>query len=180
MPAPVRIQSRPVGGITRPGTPDVPFGAFGERPLPNSESLHVEFPVDGEVTLPVPSGTHRVIVSRGFEYDVFDDGGVVVGDGETVELDALLTRVVDSSDVLRGDFHIHTTRSPDSADHGTEKLRYALGDGVEIPVRTDHEFPGTFEPDLAAFGATDWAFGIAAVEWTTFDYGHLWRVSLHA
>ena len=171
-PAPVRVQVLVAGDAPRPGTTDVGFASFGERGLVRGDRVHVEFPLDGDVTVPVEAGTYRVVVSRGVEYEIYDEAAVVVGAGATVDVNADLARSVDSTDVLCGDFHIHTTRSPDSPDHGLDKIHYALADGVELPLRTDHEFVRDFEPEIQELGAGSWAFGMPGLEYTTFDYGH--------
>jgi hypothetical protein len=179
-PAPVRVQVINTGAVTRPGTAEVPFEAFGELVLPGAGREHIEFPLDGDVTMRVAAGTYRVVVSRGYEYEIFDDAAVVVTAGATTELTPSLVRSVDSADTLCADFHIHTDRSPDAGDSGDDKLRYALGDGLEIPVRTDHEFVAAFEPNLNRLGVDNWAFGVSALEFTTFDYGHFGVFPLQA
>ncbi len=179
-PAPVRVQVINEGTVTRPGTAEVPFAAFGEPSMPLGNREHVEFPLDGDVTMRVAAGTYRVVVSRGYEYEIFDDAAVVVASGATVELAPSLVRSVSTTDTLCGDFHIHTNRSPDAADPGDDKIRYALGDGVEIPVRTDHEFVTAFEPNIDRLGVDQWAYGVSAVEYTTFDYGHFGVFPLQA
>lgn len=179
-PAPVRVQVLNEGTVTRPGTAEVPFAAFGEPSMPLGDREHVEFPLDGDVTMRVAAGTYRVVVSRGYEYEIFDDAAVNVTGGATVELAPSLVRSVNTADTLCGDFHIHTNRSPDAADPGDAKIRYALGDGVEIPVRTDHEFVAAFEPNIERLGVEQWAYGVSAVEYTTFDYGHFGVFPLQA
>lgn len=178
--APVRVQVINMAEVPRPGTAEVPFAAFGEPRLPLGDREHVEFPLDGDVTMRVAAGTYRVVVSRGYEYEIFDEAAVVVGSGATVTLNPELVRSVNSADTLCGDFHIHTNRSPDAADPGDDKIRYALGDGVEIPVRTDHEFVAAFEPNIDRLGVDQWAYGVSAVEYTTFDYGHFGVFPLQA
>jgi hypothetical protein len=144
---------------------------FGEPRVPLDDRLHVVFPSDGDVTLATPVGNNRVVVSRGYEYDIVDTV-VVVTIGEEAEVDANLMRVVDSTGVMCGDFHIHTHRSPDAPDSPEFKLQSAAGDGVELPVRTDHEFVAAFEPVVQKTGLGDWLYGLSALELTTFSWGH--------
>jgi hypothetical protein len=47
-----------------------------------------------------------------------------------------------------------------------------VGDGLEIPVRSDHEWVGDFEPLLADMGLDGFAYGISSLELTTFAWGH--------
>jgi hypothetical protein len=144
--------------------------SFGEAPKTRGR-LHTAFPTGGQVRLRVPVGRHRLVVSRGYEYDLFDEV-VSVSEGETTERTAQLTRVVQTPGQMGADFHIHTHRSPDSGDAVAYKLRSALGDGLEIPVRSDHEFVAGFEPALTRMGMGHWAYGVASEELTTFAWGH--------
>jgi hypothetical protein len=52
------------------------------------------------------------------------------------------------------------------------KLQSGVADGLEIPVRSDHEWVGTFEPEIASEGLLDHAFSIGSIELTTFAWGH--------
>jgi hypothetical protein len=164
-PSPARVQVVPEAagaGLPR---------SFGE-PSPANGRLHVAYVgADGEVELRVPPGRHRVVVSRGYEYELVSQD-VDVGSGETATVDAVLERVVDSPGVMCGDFHIHTHRSPDSPDPGLVKVRSAVADGLEIPVRSDHEWVRDFEPEIAELGLGDFAFGVGSIELTTFSWGH--------
>ncbi len=168
MPLPVRVQ------VMSPDETDVfqPPGKFGEPFVPRSDRLHVVFPTDGQAVLSVPPGDHRVVVSRGYEYDIVNTVVTDVAAGEVRDVNAQLTRVVDSTGVMCGDFHIHTHRSPDATDAPEFKLMAAAGDGVELPVRTDHEFVAGFEPVVASLGLGAWMYGFSALELTTQSFGH--------
>jgi hypothetical protein len=148
---------------------------FGEPIVPRDDRLHVVFPTDGQAVLSAPAGMYQVVVSRGYEYDIFgddDDPPVQVIAGQETRIDARLTRVVDSMGVMCGDFHIHTHRSLDASDTPEFKLMAAAGDGVELPVRTDHEFVAAFEPVVASLGLEAWMYGFSALELTTQSFGH--------
>ena len=148
---------------------------FGEPVVPYDDRLHVVFPTDGQTVLRAPAGMYQVVVSRGFEYDIFgdnDDPLVEVTAGQETSVNAELTRVVDSTGVMCGDFHIHTHRSPDATDSPEFKLMAAAGDGVELPVRTDHEFVAAFEPVVESLGLEAWMYGFSALELTTNSFGH--------
>lgn len=165
VPLPVRVQVLPEAAGFQP--PD----NFGEPRVPLDDRLHVVFPSDGDVTLTAPIGNNRVVVSRGYEYNIVDTVVTVAVDAEA-EVNANLARVVDSTNVMCGDFHIHTHRSPDSPDSPEFKLQSAAGDGVELPVRTDHEFVAAFEPVVQTTGLGNWLYGLSSLELTTFSWGH--------
>jgi hypothetical protein len=165
-PLPARVEVLPVAGEA-PSAPE----AFGES-VPGGGRSHVAFPTDGRVTLRVAPGRHRVRVSRGPEYERFEEPEVEVAAGETVTLEPSLTRVVDTTGVMCADYHIHTHRSVDSPDPGAFKVAGLVADGLEIPIRSEHEFVNDFGPVVEALGLGDWAFGMAGLELTTFTYGH--------
>ncbi len=167
-PLPARIQVLPRNATTIPVTPD----DFGEDRA-TSGRLHVEFTLGDDATLPVPPGDWTVVVSRGYEYDLFTQD-VTVTAGNTESINASLSHVVDTTGMLCGDFHIHTHRSNDSGDDARLKLRSAVADGVEMPVRTDHEWVNSFQSIIEDLGAEDWAVGIGSIEMTSFQiWGHM-------
>lgn len=170
MPLPVRVQVIPMGELPR--VPD----AFGEQQMPSGR-LHIAFPTDGVVNLRVPVGSHRVLVSRGYEYELFDTT-VRVSANETVPVNVSLRRVVDTTGLQCGDFHIHTHRSPDATDTVRFKLATIAGDGLEIPVRSDHEFVADFQPVIMDMGLQHWMRGVPSLELTTFAWGHFGVVPL--
>ncbi len=162
---PVRVQVLPAGG------PPTEQPSWGESRMIGAR-LHVVFPADGQAELVVPPGTHRVVVSRGFEYTLHDEEVIVAAD-DTVTVNAALQRVVASPGLMCADFHIHTIRSPDAPDPVDLKVRAAAGDGLEIPVRSEHEWVADFEPVVSREGLEGWLFGVSSLELTTFAWGHM-------
>ena len=170
---PARIQVLPAGSSSIPSVPD----HFGEA-KPVGGRLHVEYPVSGEVTVKVPVGEWEVIVSRGYEYELHRETVNVTADG-TVDVSAALEHVVDTTGIMCGDFHIHTHRSADSGDDATWKLQSAVADGLDIPVRTEHEFVADFSKEIAALGIEDWVGNVGSVEMTSMEiWGHMGVVPL--
>lgn len=164
---PARIQVLP----TTQAVPSVP-GHFGE-PRTVSGRLHVEYAIDGTATVRAPVGDWEVVVSRGFEYEIHREV-VSVTAGETVEVAASLPRVVDTTGVMCADYHIHTVRSADSDDMGELKLRSAAADGLELPIRSEHEFVEDFQPLVEQLGLTAWMRGMTSVEMTSMEiWGHM-------
>lgn len=165
---PVRVQVLPAAGQALPAIP----ARYGE-PERAGGRLAVAFAVTGEATLPVPPGRWEVVVSRGFAYELVRET-VTVAAGSTVEVDAALERAVPMPGALCGDFHIHTWRSNDSGDNALEKVAQALADGVELPVRSEHEFVADFAAEIAAMGAQAFAAALGSLELTSFEvWGHM-------
>jgi hypothetical protein len=161
---PVRVQVIPAAAVTDPPR------SFG-IPTENGGRLHQDFAVSGESTLKVPPGMHRVIVSRGFEWELSDQMVNVTAD-TTTDVAVTLKHGVDSTGVMCADFHIHSYYSADSDDDAEYKVRGAIADGLEIPVSSEHEWIFNFQPIIEKLGVTQWAFGFPSEEFTTFAWGH--------
>jgi len=167
-PVPARVQILPTSStqLVRPPA------NYGEPPVTGGR-LHVAFPVTGDVTLRVPPGSWEVIVSRGYEYDIVRQTVSVVAN-QTVQFDAALDRVVDTAGIQCGDFHIHTWRSNDSGDESLLKVSQAVADGLELPVRSEHEFVGDFRGEIAQLGVDRYAAGFGSIELTSMEiWGHM-------
>lgn len=167
-PVPVRIQVMPVAPTVLPMVP----ANYGEEQITEGR-LHVVYAVEGGATLPVPPGRWEVIVSRGYEYEL-ERQTVTVAAGAQVHVDAVMEHSVDTTNIQCGDFHVHTWRSNDSGDDATQKVAQAICDGVEMPVRSDHEWVADFSKELALLLATKWAAAFGSVELTSFEvWGHM-------
>jgi hypothetical protein len=167
---PVRVQVIP--SVAPTSTPEA-FGVQDEE----DGRLHQEFAVSGDARLVVPPGDHRVIVSRGYEWELHDVT-VTAAAGQTVEVAASLAHSVDTTGSMCGDFHIHSHFSADSNDPAEHKVKGAIADGLDIPVSSEHEWVLDFQPIVEDLGMTEWAFGVAAEELTTFSWGHFGVVPL--
>ncbi len=163
-PLPVRIQVIPA--VAPPTTPEH-FGFQDEV----GGRLWQEFSVSGDATLPVPVGSHQVVVSRGQEWEILDTT-VDVAAGATVEVAAPLLHSVATTGAISADFHIHSMFSADSNDPVITKVKGALADGLDVPVSSEHEWIIDFQPVIEQLGATQWAFGLPSEELTTFTFGH--------
>lgn len=163
-PLPVRVQIIP----TKP--PTAAPAEFGLREELNGR-LWQEFAVTGNATLAVPPGEHRVVVTRGYEYELLDT--VVNATASTpAVVNAPLLRSVSSPGVMCADFHVHSSWSVDSSDPFEEKVKGAVADGLEIPVASEHEWIVDFNPTIQRLGLGKWAFGVPSEELTTFAWGH--------
>jgi hypothetical protein len=161
---PVRVQIVPE--LIEDSAPEN-FGVEGER----NGRMHQLFAMNGDATMTVTPGKHRVIVSRGYEWELVETD-VTVAPGETVNVDAILEHAVDSTGYMCADFHIHSAQSADSNDPIDYKVSGAIADGLEIPISSEHEWVNDFGPVVEKMGLTKWAFGMASEELTTFTWGH--------
>ncbi len=164
---PVRVQVVPAAGTVDP----IP-ARYGEPDLPSGR-LQVVFAVSGHTTLQVPPGTWEVIVSRGYEYELVRQT-VTVAAGDSTTVDALMERSVATPNVQCADFHIHTWRSNDSGDDALLKVSQAVADGLELPVRSDHEYVGDFSAEIDQLGVQKFAAGFSSIELTSMEvWGHM-------
>lgn len=165
---PARIQIVPAAGQTLPQIPD----KYGE-PKHAGGRLLIEYATAAPAQLAVPPGSWEVIVSRGFEYELVRRT-VTVTAGNTTTVDAALDHAVATPGEQCGDFHIHTWRSNDSGDTGFEKVRQAVADGVELPIRSEHEWVTDFSAEINQLGLAAFANGMASIELTSMEiWGHM-------
>lgn len=164
-PVPVRVQVR---GTQIPTVPK----RYGEQAITDGR-LHVEFATGGEVTMDAPPGTWEVVVSRGYEYELVTLTVTVVAN-QTATVTAAMEHSVDTTGAQCADFHIHTWRSNDSGDDATRKLAQAVADGLELPVRSDHEYVADFSSEIAALGVQTFAAAFGSIELTSMEvWGHM-------
>ena len=133
--------------------------------------------VDGEVTLALPSGEYRVVVSRGPTWSVWPDNDlsgapVTVLAGAETALAAVIEEAVPTPGWVSGDLHVHAINSPDSPISNELRVRTMLAEGVDVLVSTDHDFITDFQPTVDTMGAGHELATVPGEELTTFDYGH--------
>jgi hypothetical protein len=165
MPLPARVQLFPTAA------PPAATEGFGERDLGHGRSRLEFTSADGHVDLRVAPGTYRLVVSRGWEMERHDEM-LDLSAGETVDVAAALVRAFDTPGLMCADYHIHTQRSVDSSDTGRAKISALVADGLEIAIRSEHEWVSDFQPVIDDLGLGDFAIGLAGEELTTFTYGH--------
>ncbi|MBS2022611.1 MAG: CehA/McbA family metallohydrolase, partial [Deltaproteobacteria bacterium] len=163
-PIAAKIVAEPFPQNARPNFPP----AFGEK---WARQPVVDFTATGHLVMPVYPGQWKVTVSHGFEYDVSVQN-VTTTAGQNTAVTSTLTHVVDTTGWMSADFHIHAQGSPDADDLRPDKVRAFAGEGLEIPVSTEHEFIGDFGPTVAALGLGAVMHPIAGTELTTTAIGH--------
>lgn len=164
---PARIQVFPAPGQMIETVPS----NYGEPGL--GGRLQTVFAVAGDVTLSTPPGNWRVVASRGYEYEIAEST-VIVPAGDLVQVPLVVDHTVPSPAELCGDFHIHTWRSNDSGDDAVEKVRQALADGLDLPVRSEHEWVDDFSAEITRLNVQRYMAAFGSVELTSFEtWGHM-------
>ncbi len=127
----------------------------------------VEFPLEPGV------GLYHVFVSRGTEYSSFRTAApVTIAAGGTTVVNAQLARVLDTSDFVSSDFHVHGIRSADSRVSDVHRVESYSAEGVENVIMTDHHVHTDLRPAIADAGLGGFLTATIGEEITTFDYGH--------
>lgn len=126
---------------------------------------------DGTVEVDIEPGSHQVYVSRGPEYSLFTQPLTIAG-GETVEIEARIARVLDTSGFISSDYHVHGLNSADSRVSHSDRVRQFAGEGVDNVIMTDHHSHTDLNPRIAAMGFEDFLYATIGEEITSWDYGH--------
>jgi len=160
------------------------FGFSGSAlGLFNDPSDHLPFGItraayagaSGIVEFDVEPGAYHVYVSRGSEYSLFTTAPaspVSVTAGSTADVAAQIAPVVDTSNFISSDFHVHGIASADSRVSDSNRVMQFSGEGVDNVIMTDHHAHKDLNPRIAALGLGAFLTSTIGEEITTFDYGH--------
>src|ERR1019366_6403316 len=111
------------------GVPPTPDPDWGDEP---HDGAALEAIVSlGEGDVPIPAGTYRVILSRGFEYTTSEQT-IHVDEGRATSIEATLERVVDTRGWISADLHVHALPSPDAPTLLEDRVRSLAASGVEV------------------------------------------------
>lgn len=126
----------------------------------------------GAATLTLPAGRYVIHAGRGFEYGV-DRVTVDVARGQTLARSLTIRREVDTSGWAAMDTHVHTATF---AKHGDatidERMLTLAGEGIELPVSTEHNTRVDFEARARAADVRSFFTPILGTEATTPSLGH--------
>ncbi len=125
----------------------------------------------GTKTIEIEPGTYTVYVSRGLEYSLFSQTATVTF-ASPASIDAQLYRVVDTTEWVSGDLHVHSINSTDSPVPLTERVMTYMGEGVDILVATDHDSLTDYQPVIRSLNGEEFLSSIVGDEVTTWDSGH--------
>lgn len=116
---------------------------------------NVVYSLDGFGAITAPPGTYDVFVSRGLEYSVAK-ARVTVAPGQRTTILESITREIDTSGWVSGDYHLHTlTYSGHGDSNMPERIISLVGEGVEFAVATDHNHNTDYQPEIDRLGATN-------------------------
>jgi hypothetical protein len=162
-PVPARLVVRGVG------VPDPHWGDDADA----GAALNIVHAEVGRGERPVPPGTYKVIITRGFEYTAHEQD-ITVSAKQTVDVKAALERVVDTKGWIAADLHLHAAPSMDAPSPLADRVRSLAAAGIEVGVATDHNVVSDYRPTIKSLGLAATVASIIGDEVTTKDlpWGH--------
>jgi hypothetical protein len=142
-----------------------------------SDAMHavrpgVVYTATGTARLQLPAGRYVIHAGRGFEYGVAR-AVVDVARGETVTRALTIRREVDTTGWAAMDTHVHTGTFARHGDASIEERMVTLaGEGIELPVSSEHNTRVDFEARALAAGVRERFTPILGSEVTTPRLGH--------
>ncbi|MDA9962961.1 CehA/McbA family metallohydrolase [Opitutales bacterium] len=131
----------------------------------------VVYSMDGKCKVGVLPGEYLVYATRGFEYGV-DTIKVTVGRGETKRVTLKIGKEVPTEGWVSCDPHIHVRTFSGHGDSTVEeRIPTIAGEGIELPVATDHNHHTDFAPYQSSAGAQSHFTSVIGNEVTT-KVGH--------
>src|SRR5262249_7463366 len=108
----------------------------------------------------------------GFEYGVASER-VEVAAGKTVSVRLAIRREVSTEGFVACDTHVHTVTHSGHGDATlAERMVTLAGEGIELPIATDHNVQIDYEVAARAAGVRDWFTPVIGNEVTTPRIGH--------
>lgn len=112
----------------------------------------VIYTADGEAHIDLPAGTYTVYAGRGFEYSVARVEATLAK-GQSAEHTLAIRREVPTPGYVACDTHIHTLTHSGHGDASiSERMITLAGEGIELPIATDHNVHIDYDPHAAKLG----------------------------
>ncbi|MDB5323340.1 MAG: hypothetical protein JWN40_4971 [Phycisphaerales bacterium] len=132
----------------------------------------VVYTATGRATLRLPAGQYTLYASRGFEWGI-DSTKLDLKTGPNEVKRLALRREVDTPGYVAADTHVHTfTYSRHGDATLAERMITLAGEGVELPIATDHNLPIDYEEAAQAAGVRQYFTPVIGNEVTTPKLGH--------
>ncbi|HEX5168307.1 MAG TPA: CehA/McbA family metallohydrolase [Cyclobacteriaceae bacterium] len=125
----------------------------------------------GKASLQLPAGRYTIYAGRGFEYGI-DSMQIELEPGDRVQKTFRLKREVETAGWVCSDTHIHTVTHSHHGDATEEERVITLaGEGIELPVMTDHNIYVDLNATARAAGVRSYFTPVTGDELTT-KVGH--------
>ncbi len=120
---------------------------------------------DGHVLQQVPPGKYLIRITRGPEFDLFEQR-IEVAPGQTASLTATLTRTVDTTGWVSTDYHAHSTPSGDNYCNTRDRLINFAAEHVEFAPTTEHNRIYDWAPHIERLGLAQHIRTVPGIELT--------------
>jgi hypothetical protein len=132
----------------------------------------VIYTADGRAQVKLAAGRYTVHAGRGFEYGV-DSAQVEPKPGATEQVKLSIRREVPTDGYVASDTHVHTwTYSRHGDATLAERMITLAGEGIELPIATDHNLQVDYEPAAKEAGVRAYFTPVMGNEVTTASVGH--------
>ena len=120
---------------------------------------------DGHVLQQVPPGKYLIRITRGPEFDLFEQR-IDVAPGQTASLTATLTRTVDTTGWVSTDYHAHSTPSGDNYCNTRDRLINFAAEHIEFAPTTEHNRIYDWAPHIERLGLAQHIRTVPGIELT--------------
>lgn len=166
----VRVDIRDEQGKHSPGK--VQFIGEGDTKTPNlgtdyrvHGSNHQYQTHDGQFTQQVPPGSYMLRITRGPEFDLVEKH-ITVAASQTVPVEAVLKRTVNTPGWVSTDFHSHSTPSGDNYCATDDRIINLVAEHIEFAPTTEHNRIYDWQPNIDRLGLTQQLRTIVGLELT--------------
>ena len=127
----------------------------------------VLYTATGHAVFAVSPGRYRIYAGRGFEYETRSTD-LTIKKGQHAKRTLRLTREVNTEGWIACDTHVHTVTYSGHGDCTLqERLVTLAGEGIEMPIATDHNTQIDYTKSLVELGAAKWFTPVVGNEVTT-------------
>lgn len=131
----------------------------------------VVYTADGQAEFGLPAGKYKIVAGRGFEYGI-DSREIELAEGQREKLRLAIRRETPMPGYVSCDTHVHTWTFSRHGDATLEERLITLaGEGVELPIATDHNLQIDYDPAARAGGLRNRFTPVVGNEVTT-RFGH--------
>jgi hypothetical protein len=129
------------------------------------------YATDRSVRISLPAGDYRILAGRGFEYSLAEEQvSMPLSGSEKLELS--IRREVDTEGWVACDTHVHTLTHSGHGDSTVQERMVTLaGEGIELPIATDHNVHIDHRPFAKEIGVDRYFTPVIGNEVTT-KVGH--------
>jgi hypothetical protein len=129
------------------------------------------YTADGRAEFGLPAGKYQIVAGRAFEYGI-DSREIELAEGQQQELRLAIRRETPMPGYASCDTHVHTWTFSRHGDATLEERLITLaGEGVELPIATDHNLQIDYEPAARAAGLREHFTPVVGNE-VTSRFGH--------